>query len=101
MMMLKYIISLFWSGDRPDFILLQKNVGVVIIEVKDWDLDRYIIDENNKWYLKRNNQIIKTPFEQVFQYKDNLFNLHINGMLKAKIENKKFYGKSSSICIFS
>jgi thymidine kinase len=83
----------FLNGDRPDFILLQKNVGVVIIEVKDWDLDRYIIDENNKWYLKRNNQIIKTPFEQVFQYKDNLFNLHINGMLKAKIENKKFYGK--------
>ncbi len=83
----------FLNGDMPDIILMQKNVGVSIIEVKDWNLDLYKIDENNKWYLKQNNALLKSPFQQVFSYKDNLFNLHINGLLKEKIKNKQFYGR--------
>lgn len=27
----------FLDGDRPDFIILKKGYGVIIIEVKDWD----------------------------------------------------------------
>lgn len=83
----------FLNGDIPDIILMQKNIGVSIIEVKDWSLELYKIDENNKWHLKQNNALLKSPFQQVFNYKDNLFNLHINGLLKEKIKNKQFYGR--------
>ena len=83
----------FLNGDMPDIILMQENVGVSIIEVKDWNLDLYKIDEHNKWFLKENNALLKSPFQQVFNYKDNLFNLHINGLLKEKIKNKQFYGR--------
>ncbi|WP_300817042.1 NERD domain-containing protein [uncultured Parasutterella sp.] len=31
----------FLNGDRPDIIILKKQGGVLIIEVKDWDLDLY------------------------------------------------------------
>jgi hypothetical protein len=72
----------FLNGDRPDIILIKKNSGVAIIEVKDWELSAYQIDENNKWHVKKNNQKIKSPFQQAFGYKHNLFNLHINGLLE-------------------
>ena len=49
----------FLNVDRPDIVLLQKGIGVTIIEVKDWDLNSYIVDENNQWHLKSNNQRIK------------------------------------------
>ena len=83
----------FLNGDRPDIILLKKGVGATIIEVKDWDLKNYKIDESNQWHLISNNQKIKSPFQQVYHYKDNMFNLHINGMLEEKIKNLKFYGR--------
>lgn len=81
----------FLNGDRPDIILMKKDSGVVIIEVKDWDLSSYKIDQDNKWYVKSIKQRIKSPFQQVFGYKHNLFNLHINGLLEKKIKNNNFY----------
>lgn len=37
-----------FNGDRPDIVLMSPTMGVVIIEVKDWNLDLYSIDQNNK-----------------------------------------------------
>lgn len=81
----------FLNGDKPDIILMKKGAGVIIIEVKDWNLASYHIDIQNKWYLTKDNQLVKSPFQQVFRYKDNLFNLHINGLLEKKLKNKYFY----------
>lgn len=81
----------FLQGDRPDIILLQKNVGVAIIEVKDWNLDKYKLDQNNQWHLKSNNQTLRSPYQQVYRYKDNMFNLHIAGLLEKKVRNNSFY----------
>lgn len=33
----------FLDGDRPDIIVLKKNLGILIIEVKDWNLNSYNI----------------------------------------------------------
>lgn len=90
----------FLNGARPDIVLMQKNVGVTIIEVKDWDLEHYKLDTNNKWYLKQNNTHLKSPFQQVFDYKDDMFNLHINGLLQAKIKNRQFYGRINTFVYF-
>nr|MBP8852752.1 NERD domain-containing protein [Moraxellaceae bacterium] len=38
-----------FNGDRPDIVLMSPKVGVIIIEVKDWNLDLYSVDEKNKW----------------------------------------------------
>ncbi|MEH2071767.1 MAG: nuclease-related domain-containing protein [Nostoc sp.] len=74
----------FLNGDRPDIIIMRKNFKVMLIEVKDWDLDSYYIDPNKKLRLKHNNSIIKSPIEQVKAYKDNLYNLHIENLLEKK-----------------
>ena len=43
------------NTDRPDIVVIRKNSGVVIFEVKDWNLSNYNIHEKY-WQLKSNNQ---------------------------------------------
>lgn len=73
--------NLFLDGDRPDFVILKKNVGVFIIEVKDWNINsqKYRIDLFNKWYFNSNSgyKVIKSPFSQAFNYKKNFYDIHI------------------------
>ncbi|QMS88078.1 AAA family ATPase [Nostoc edaphicum CCNP1411] len=73
---------------------------MMIIEVKDWDLESYYIDNNKKWRLKHNDAIIKSPIAQVKTYKDNLYNLHIENLLENKIDNQKFFGIVSCAVYF-
>ena len=90
----------FINGDMPDIVLIQKDVGVTIIEVKDWSLDSYSVDNDNKWHLKYNGQHIKSPLQQVYHYKDTFFNLHINGLLDELLKDKGFYGKIKPLVYF-
>ena len=41
----------FLNGDRPDVVIMRRGGGVMIIEVKDWDLDLYTIDDKKHWHL--------------------------------------------------
>jgi hypothetical protein len=86
----------YLNGDNPDIIILRENSGVMIIEVKDWDLDSYQLSPNRHWQLKNidnkfgKKQIVKSPIQQVFEYKENLYNLHIDTLLEKRIKNPKF-----------
>ncbi|MBD2136024.1 NERD domain-containing protein [Anabaena sp. FACHB-1237] len=90
----------FLNGDQPDIIIMRKNYGVMIIEVKDWHLSYYYIDKNKKWRLKTNDSIIKSPISQVKTYKENLYDLHIENLLEKKIDNPKFFGLVSCAVYF-
>lgn len=79
----------FLNGDRPDVVIMLKNYGVLIIEVKDWDLSNYRLDDRKRWIVKANGARTKSPIDQVLQYKENLYNLHIPGLLEHKIRNFK------------
>jgi hypothetical protein len=81
----------FLNGDNPDFVIMKKDFGVLIIEVKDWKLENYVIDKDYKWRLKKDNTIIKSPLKQVESYKKNLFNLHIKDLLILNITNKRYW----------
>lgn len=72
-------------------MIVKKGFGIVIIEVKDWDLKHYEINNKNQWLLKHNNAVIKSPYAQVFSYKKNMFEIHVNGLLEKKMKNKNFY----------
>jgi hypothetical protein len=90
----------FINGDKPDIVILKKNGGAVIIEVKDWKLDNYYIDENTDWYLKKNDCKLKSPLSQVKSYKDNLFNLHIDSLLPKSILNKYYHAIVNTVVYF-
>lgn len=90
----------FFNGERPDIIIIHQILGVIIIEVKDWDLSFYNLDENNKWHVNKNGAEIRSPFAQVFGYKKNMFDLHINGLLEKNLNNKNFYKAISCYVYF-
>jgi Ni2+-binding GTPase involved in maturation of urease and hydrogenase len=75
------------NGDRPDVVILRKGYGVLIIEVKDYNLDSYELDNRKNWILKYNRARIKSPITQALKYKENLFNLHIPQLLERQIVN--------------
>ncbi|WP_346855409.1 NERD domain-containing protein [uncultured Draconibacterium sp.] len=81
----------FLNGDRPDVIIMRRNYGVFIIEVKDWNLNHYYIDQNRKWRLRKNHSYLKSPVDQVLRYKENMFNLHIPDLLEKKIIDFKYW----------
>lgn len=89
------------NGDMPDIIILKKGHGATIVEVKDWNLGAYTIDENNCWHERRGGHQIRSPFQQVFGYKKNLFDIHINGMTEKALLDNRFYGAIKVFVYFS
>jgi hypothetical protein len=82
----------FLNGDTPDIIVVRKRYGILIIEVKDWSLSNYYIENENIWHLKKDNTSIRSPFTQVTGYKDNIYNLHSDVLFEKKFKNPKHYG---------
>lgn len=87
----------YMNGDRPDIIIMKKGGGVMIIEVKDWNINSYELDERKNWRVKgqKNRFTIKSPISQVFTYKENLFDLHIEKLLEKKIKDIR---KFNTVC---
>lgn len=82
----------FLNGDLPDIILIHKGGGIMIFEIKDWNLSNYHVDENGKWIVNANDSIAtKTPFNQVLKYKENLYNLHIDSLLELRLKDYKYW----------
>jgi len=79
----------FLNGDSPDIVLMRKDSGVMIIEVKDWHLQHYRINSKKQWEVTQNGNnwyVIKSPIDQVLAYKQNLYDLHIENLLEKKIK---------------
>lgn len=82
----------FLNGDLPDVIVMHKGGGVMIFEVKDWDLSNYTITSTGQWKINSNGAIRKdNPLRQVLKYKENLYNLHIDSLLSLKLKDYKYW----------
>lgn len=81
----------FLNGDCPDIILMRKGGGVLIIEVKDWQLESYHLDFRKRWFVSYNNALIKSPISQVLKYKENIYDLHIQKLLELKLRDYRYW----------
>lgn len=81
----------YLNGKNPDIILMRKGGGVLIIEVKDWNLSHYYIDDYGDWRLRENNAYIISPFHQVELYKKKLQDMNYR-FLYENIFDKNVYG---------
>lgn len=81
----------YLNGDCPDIILMRKNGGILIIEVKDWRLESYHLDYRKRWFVSHNNALIKSPISQVLKYKENIYDLHIQNLLELKLRDYKYW----------
>lgn len=80
------------QGLRPDIVIMRRNHGVLIIEVKDYDLSLYgQCDKHKTWFLKQDFTSIRSPEKQVETIKNALFDLYIPKLLEKRIKNPKYY----------
>ncbi|MGB5069663.1 MAG: UvrD-helicase domain-containing protein [Flavobacteriales bacterium] len=63
----------YFAGSRPDVVIFNPQVGIVIYEVKDWNLEHYAF-KNDKLYVHdgRGAYGVKSPVSQVAHYRDKL-----------------------------
>jgi hypothetical protein len=91
----------YMNGDRPDIVIMRKGFGVMVIEVKDYNLDLYKLDERKNFVIKSNNtKTYKSPISQVLKYKDNLYELHIDKLLEKKIKDIRNFNMVCSAVYF-
>ena len=91
----------YMNGDRPDVVIVRKRHGVLIIEVKDWDLDAYRLDERKHWILKDNSSTrVSSPIDQVLKYKENLYTLHLDELFEKRIRDYKYMNMISCAVYF-
>ena len=96
----------FLNGDNPDIIIMKRGSGVMIFEVKDWNLNSYELNSDKNWVLKNvyniegKQRINESPLKQVQKYKDKIFNLHIENLLEKKIKNPKYFSIVSCAVYF-
>ena len=93
-----------WINDlHPDIMIMKKDTGVIVIEVKDWDLNDYFVKKENKkvsWYLKKDSMKVLSPFEQVKKIKDCFYEGEIKDLRSKKAKNQSFYGIVKTLVYF-
>ena len=86
---------------KPDFILLHRDKGIIIIEVKDWDLSSNIYEENG--YIRGTNggKIKKNPVNQVENYKDMILKSELlNSVYLSEEFDDQFFGCIETVVYF-
>lgn len=90
----------FLNGTRPDVIIFNPFVGLVIYEVKDWDLknykwntDDYTKEKKLHVYNRQGGyEVKKTPIKQVEYYKEVLIGQLVPNLGEIIDDNNKNYG---------
>lgn len=80
------------NGLRPDFVLLNPNIGIAVFEVKDWNLDAMIYrveqrrGKSPRLLGQRNGKTFslqsQNPIEKIHRYKQEVFKLYCPRLAK-------------------
>lgn len=89
------------NGLRPDFVLLNPNIGIAVFEVKDWNLNAmpYRVKEiDNKspelWATSKDGidfKVKDNPIEKIALYKESIANLYCPQIDILNSENRANY----------
>lgn len=64
----------YMNGGRPDIVAFNPEIGAVIYEVKDWDLNKYYL-KNGILHVKNKTDALRTPMDQVKYHRYRLIEL--------------------------
>lgn len=84
----------FLNGTRPDIVIFNPHVGIVIYEVKDWNLDNYEWKKGEGLYVNdgRGSYPVKSPIDQVEHYKGTLIGQLVPNIGEAIDQNERNFG---------
>lgn len=89
-----------WDGSFPDVVVMRKNHGILIIEVKDWNLSSYKLEDANTWIVNSSDQKIKSPIAQVKYYKDLFYNTYSRTLAEKNLRDNKMYSLVQAAVFF-
>jgi hypothetical protein len=84
----------FLNGTRPDVIIFNPQVGLVIYEVKDWNLNKYEWKKGEGLFVNDGHGTypVKSPIDQVEHYKEKLIGQLVPNIGEAIDRNEKNFG---------
>lgn len=90
---------------HPDVVVECAGHGILIIEVKDWNLASYTYypaektksDKYGYLMVAGSNARLATPFEQVQSYKDELFEVLSPELCAAQLQKEKVFSSGKKI----
>lgn len=84
----------FLNGTRPDIIIFNPQVGLVIYEVKDWNLDNNELKNGEELFVNdgRGSYPVISPIDQVEHYKEILIGQLVPNIGEAIDRNEKNFG---------
>jgi len=83
---------------RPDIVILRKWYWILVIEVKDWDLNNYNLSNPDywEWNFQHWKSIKKvSPLKQVMKYKNEFFDIYVSWLLELRLQTKIINKKDS------
>ncbi len=89
-----------WDGSFPDVVVMRKNHGILIIEVKDWNLSSYKLEDANTWIVNSSGQRIKSPIAQVKYYKDLFYDTYSRTLAEENLRDSKAYSLVQAAVFF-
>lgn len=94
-----------WDGSFPDIVIMRKNHGILIIEVKDWNLDLYRIDNSKSWTCLKpqggvNSSKVKSPIAQANSYKILFYNTYSRTLARKNLVDNNMYSLVESAVFF-
>ena len=92
------------NGLRPDFVLLNEDVGIAVYEIKDWNLNamNYFVENNKLFASNDKNKILlekNNPISKIKLYKQEIYNLYCP-RLSSDSNSTKTYAVISAGIIF-
>ncbi len=81
----------YLNGSRPDIVVFNPQVGVMIYEVKDWDLNSYIF-KDKRLFEKSGSYPIKDPRKQVDHYRKKIIEQLVPPLGEEIDRNKLAFG---------
>ena len=86
---------------KPDFILLNPDKGIIIIEVKDWNLSSDIYENGGYINGANGKKISKNPINQVENYKKSILKTElVNSVYLSETFNDIFFSCIETVVYF-
>jgi superfamily I DNA/RNA helicase len=86
------------NNGRPDIVVFNPEVGAVIYEVKDWDLNKYYM-KSGSLYVKNKTDVLRTPMEQVVYHRTRLIEL-LSPVIGEAIDKCKSVNNILQTCVY-
>jgi len=85
---------------KPDFVLTHPQKGILIIEVKDWNLNSEVYDKNGYIRGTDGNYYMSNPINQVEYYKKNILHYQLLSSVNLSVRFSRYFSCIETIVYF-